>query len=60
MYISHKKAQLSNFDFIIVGSGVLGITLASELEKLNKKILLIEGNGNKDFRRIQNFTRAVF
>tara|TARA_X000000950_G_C13826058_1_gene624089 strand:- start:57 stop:1475 length:1419 start_codon:yes stop_codon:yes gene_type:complete len=48
MYISHKQAESSNFEFVIIGSGVAGISLAIELEKLNKKILLIEA-GEKEF-----------
>ena len=46
--ILHNLEQFEIPEFIIIGSGPAGITLALELEKQNKRVLIIEGGSEEE------------
>ena len=43
-----------NYDYIIIGSNPSGLTLAYYLSKLNRSVLLVDGNQSMNYRKRVN------
>ena len=50
--------EIAGFDVCIVGAGAAGITLAVELLRLGRRVVLLEGGGSKFERRSQSLYDA--
>jgi choline dehydrogenase-like flavoprotein len=46
----------NNFDYIIVGAGLSGLSLAKELSMRNKKVLLLEKGRTLPYSPYQNIS----
>ncbi len=55
-----KQPQTQEFDVIVVGSGPSGATIAKELSKRGKRVLILERGGGAPLKEEFRATRAIF